>query len=309
MSGIQLTAGSHEFESLGFEDCCDGHAELEVHLPCDTSVDPWRVVVAGEAECLRCNSIGNAVSVYKFSNADSVGVVDSTGSRHGTISGAPTSVVDNSGVANEAMMFTFGNSEFITVPTPYVASDQDFSIEVVLKPTTWDAAFHGFVGYQADNTRSPSMWVASERDQSGGVDRGLHWDVRTTQNGDGTRFFGVEMDWFKQDTYVHVAWTKSTSTDGTGACTFYKNGALVITAVCPQHVDLHAEYWIGRVDNFFGGVIDQVGPAAAHFTTACPLSSAADVQGSCAYSQLSPARTVTARVVFPGRPLRLRAFG
>jgi hypothetical protein len=23
------------FEALGFEDCCDGHAELEAHLPCD----------------------------------------------------------------------------------------------------------------------------------------------------------------------------------------------------------------------------------------------------------------------------------
>ena len=28
-----LAAGQHEFDVLGFEPCCDGHAELEVHLP------------------------------------------------------------------------------------------------------------------------------------------------------------------------------------------------------------------------------------------------------------------------------------
>ena len=53
-----LTTGDHEFESLGFEDCCDGHSELEVHLPCDlvglngvynpNLVTPWRLVVSGE---------------------------------------------------------------------------------------------------------------------------------------------------------------------------------------------------------------------------------------------------------------------
>ena len=34
-SDISLREGNHEFETLGFEDCCDGHAELEVHFPCD----------------------------------------------------------------------------------------------------------------------------------------------------------------------------------------------------------------------------------------------------------------------------------
>jgi hypothetical protein len=31
MDPVSLAAGEHEFESLGFEDCCDGHSELEVH--------------------------------------------------------------------------------------------------------------------------------------------------------------------------------------------------------------------------------------------------------------------------------------
>ena len=40
-------AGDHYFESLGFEGCCDGHSELEVHVPCDLRTDPWRTVVSG----------------------------------------------------------------------------------------------------------------------------------------------------------------------------------------------------------------------------------------------------------------------
>ena len=50
-----LTAGTHEFDVLGFEDCCDGHAEMEIHLPCDSEADPWRIVVSGESECLQCD--------------------------------------------------------------------------------------------------------------------------------------------------------------------------------------------------------------------------------------------------------------
>ena len=55
---MQLSVGAHNFESLGFEDCCDGHAEIEIHLTCDlaaASQQPWRVVVAGETDCLRCD--------------------------------------------------------------------------------------------------------------------------------------------------------------------------------------------------------------------------------------------------------------
>ena len=58
---LQLTVGEHVFESLGFEDCCDGHAEIEVHLTCDVEsgvgVAPWRVVVSGETDCLTCSGV------------------------------------------------------------------------------------------------------------------------------------------------------------------------------------------------------------------------------------------------------------
>jgi hypothetical protein len=37
---VMLAAGDHEFEAVGFQDCCDSHSELEVHLPCDQTTDP-----------------------------------------------------------------------------------------------------------------------------------------------------------------------------------------------------------------------------------------------------------------------------
>lgn len=56
MDPISLTVGDHEYEALGFEDCCDGHQELEVHLPCDSDASAWRVVTAGENDCLKCSA-------------------------------------------------------------------------------------------------------------------------------------------------------------------------------------------------------------------------------------------------------------
>ena len=47
----------------------------------------------------------------------------------------------------------------------------------------------------------------------------MHWDTRTTQGGDGTRFASVVDDWFALNTYVHTVWTHGAQDK------FYKNGA------------------------------------------------------------------------------------
>jgi hypothetical protein len=54
VDATSLAIGDHEFDVLGFEPCCDGHAELEVHLPCDEVDSPWRTVVHGSSECMGC---------------------------------------------------------------------------------------------------------------------------------------------------------------------------------------------------------------------------------------------------------------
>ena len=76
-----LTAGDHEFESLGFEDCCDGAAELEVHLPCDAMASPWRIVSSGASDCLACGAVLEASCSVSDPNADNV---IGTGGRDGT---------------------------------------------------------------------------------------------------------------------------------------------------------------------------------------------------------------------------------
>ena len=75
---VFLTAGDHEFEALGFEDCCDGHAELELHLPCDRATDRWRVVTAGESTCMGCSSYA-ATAVSCTAQTDSAGQCGTTG--------------------------------------------------------------------------------------------------------------------------------------------------------------------------------------------------------------------------------------
>jgi hypothetical protein len=183
-------------------------------------------------------------------------VDDTTGDNHGTITGGLSYTVDRFGVDNEALAFT--GSEFVTVPTPFVAGDADFTIAVWLKPTVVnDASWHGFCGRQ-DGTRSPSLWVnwnggGGENDP---LDFGLHWDTRTTQNGDGSRYNGVIVSWFLADTYVHTVWTATAGEMNR----FYKDGAITDdgTVEAAAAVDLHEIYTIGKVDNNFIGSIDEV---------------------------------------------------
>ena len=74
---VMLTAGDHEFEALGFEDCCDGHAELELHLPCDRATDRWRVVTAGTNDCMACT--GSAIPTSCSAQTDSAGTCGTAG--------------------------------------------------------------------------------------------------------------------------------------------------------------------------------------------------------------------------------------
>ena len=65
----------------GFEDCCDGFAHLEVHLPCDAAPSPWRIVSSGETDCLLCGAVLSAeCSATDNSGQDAMG----TSGRDGT---------------------------------------------------------------------------------------------------------------------------------------------------------------------------------------------------------------------------------
>ena len=47
LAAAAMTQGDHVFEALGFEGCCDGHSEIEIHLPGDAETDPWRPITTG----------------------------------------------------------------------------------------------------------------------------------------------------------------------------------------------------------------------------------------------------------------------
>jgi hypothetical protein len=102
-----------------------------------------------------------------------------------------------------------------------------------MQPTSgsFDGNWHGFIGYQ-QGTRSPSMWVnhagtdcnpmcgmgpgggnngpnsddGGDKDPDGLAQSAVHYDTRTTQMGDGTRFGGIVDAMFAVDTYVHLVW-------------------------------------------------------------------------------------------------------
>jgi hypothetical protein len=57
VNDVALTAGMHYFEGLGFEGCCDGHAELDDKMP--TRSD-WIRVVTGASSDFVCSTCGGA---------------------------------------------------------------------------------------------------------------------------------------------------------------------------------------------------------------------------------------------------------
>ena len=75
-----LAIGEHEFEALGFESCCDGAAELEVHLPCDALASAWRIVGHGANDCMACGAVLEETCSVSDPNAGVIG----TGGADGT---------------------------------------------------------------------------------------------------------------------------------------------------------------------------------------------------------------------------------
>eukprot|EP01052_Picozoa_sp_SAG31_P019047 SAG31_NODE_1374_length_8594_cov_57.759623_2_plen_617_part_00 len=205
------------------------------------------------------DGVGRPTSaLYEFNAADDRGgrIRDSSGANHGTLHGDVASVPDRFGLSNSAYHFPGDAESYIELGTPFASGNEDYSIAIWIKPNAVDdAGWHGFVGYQ-DGTRSPSMWQNKVTDITDPHGTGMHWDTRTTQHGDSTRYSGVVPEIFEADRYVHVVWAAQAGLQNY----FYKNGepAPDGTAAAAAHVDLHDSYWLGKVDNFFIGTIDEV---------------------------------------------------
>jgi len=135
------------------------------------------------------------------------------------------------------------NSDYVTVNSSFPVSTGDFTIEVWVKPGLIDNQYHGFFGSQLDGVgRDQSMWV--------GPNGSLHTDF----NRGGTRYDMLTGDnFFTTNTWTHVAWVKEGTT-----FKLYKNGELVTSRVAPANATPgNGFYWLGRVDNFFTGALDE----------------------------------------------------
>ena len=143
-----------------------------------------------------------------------------------------------------------GVNDYVEIGEPF-DNNSDFTISLWVKPNgPINQQWYGFLGKQNNpndySSRKPSLWM-------NGTTGGLHYDSydpsRTTRyNGELDNFFQ------KADEWVHVAWVK----DGT-TYKFYRNGELFGQQNAPANFFTdNSSYWIGRVDNFWNGDINEV---------------------------------------------------
>ena len=131
----------------------------------------------------------------------------------------------------------------VTVSNPFpVAGNSNFTIEAWVRPTVLDGYYRGFFGSDL-NGRDPSMWV--------GPNGSFHVDSYSGS----TRYDAQTADnFFTLNTWTHVAWVK----DGT-SYKLYRNGVLNLTVPAPAVFNVNNNYyWLGRVDNFLSGNLDEV---------------------------------------------------
>ena len=83
---------------------------------------------------------------------------------------------------------------------------------------------------------------------------GPNGSLHTDSYGGTTRYDMLVDNFFTVNKWTHVAWVKNGTT-----YTVYKNGVQFATRTAPASVELPAgNFWIGKVDNFFAGAIDEV---------------------------------------------------
>ncbi len=119
-----------------------------------------------------------------------------------------------------------------------------FTLEAWIYPSPTDANYHGFMGNQIGNeivTRSPSLWIYDGNRLHGGFGDGSTWK-----------------SWISGPVLTSNAWNHVAVSYGTGNWSVYVNGDLVFTQPMTGVPYSTPIRWIGRVDNFFPGMIDEV---------------------------------------------------
>ncbi len=168
---------------------------------------------------------------------------DSSGNNnHGTLYNGPQWV---DGKVGKALSFD-GSDDYVAVNDPF-SNNVNFSIVLWVNTRVInDGFYHGFIGKQGDACRKPGMWLAPSSN-------GLHYD--SYDSSCSNRFYNIYANFFDgSNIWHHIVWVKNGTTYH-----FYKNGGLFGTATAPNNFyTANTSYWIGRVDNFWNGLIDEV---------------------------------------------------
>ncbi|WP_298947697.1 MBG domain-containing protein [uncultured Polaribacter sp.] len=152
-------------------------------------------------------------------------------------------------VGNNAL-YTDGSDDYVELSSsPILDGATEFTIELWIKPdgTNFDdTEYHGFLGYEGSSilTRNPSLWLKEGK---------IHLD--SYRDGDLQRFdFLTDRALITQDAWTHIAFVKDAE-----IYRVYLDGELAITTAAPDKVNISTNaYFLGRINNYFSGQIDEV---------------------------------------------------
>jgi predicted outer membrane repeat protein len=138
-----------------------------------------------------------------------------------------------------------GVDDYVEVNGTGVLLGQNFTQELWIYPQQTDANFHGVLGHQpagGANARAPSLWIHNHRRLHYGFGTGSSWQATITPN----------------DVLVTNSWNHVALTYDATQYRLYVNGTQVhaFTPAGPS-VDTPVK-WMGRVDNYFRGRMDEV---------------------------------------------------
>ena len=182
------------------------------------------------------------VAWYRFDEGSGNLAMDETLRNNGTIYGAAW--VD--GKFGKALSFNGVDNYVQTSSNPIVSDDVTLVVWIYPRVIA-DGRYHGFVGYQgpSDYYRPFNLWVDPKA--------GLHWwisksDNTQYHNGTISNFFDQANKWY------FIAFRKNGN-----KLDIFKYDQKISLPDSP-FTDLYKPpyYWIGKVDNYFDGIIDEV---------------------------------------------------